>query len=153
MEAEKFQHLHVTNREIIEKMYYAFNSDWLPDADVTVPELYDHNINFEQTFDIEFMSNLYFQVNGKLPSSGLVEAMQTTNQVNSQPIASNHGCRIAAEIIKFEHLNNVTEHDRSWQLNQVCAFTDSGECLDPDNLYENVMAKLSVEFYQGPVAL
>ena len=150
---EKFQNLHVTNREIIEKMYYAFNSDWLPDAAITVADCYDYHVDFEQTFDIEFMCNLYFQVNKKSPSSSLVDAMQTTNQVNSQPIALNHGCRIAAEIIKFEHQNNFTEHDRSWQLNEICTFTDSGECLDSDNLYNNVMSKLSVEFYQGPVVL
>jgi hypothetical protein len=153
IETEKFQNLHTTNREIIEKMYYAFNSDWFPDAAITIPNLYDYNINFEQTFDIDFMCDLYFQVNKKLPSSKLVQAMQTTNQSNSQPIALNHGCRVAAEIIKFERHNNFTEHDRSWQLNEACNFTDSGECLDSDNLYNNVMSKLSVEFYQGPVVL
>lgn len=151
IEKEKFQNLHVTNREVVEKMYYAFNSDWAPDAAVTAADCYDYHIDFEQTFDTESMCNLYFQVNKKSPSSSLVEAMQTTNQVNSQPIALNHGCRIAAEIIKFEHLNNFTEHDRSWQLNKICNFTDSGECLDPDNLYDNVMSKLSIEFYQGPM--
>ena len=151
IEKEKFQNLHVTSREIIEKMYYAFNSDWSPDAAVTVADCYNYHIDFEQTFDIEFMCDLYFQVNKKSPSSSLVKAMQTTNQVNSQPIELNHGCRIAAEIIKFEHLNHFTEHDRSWQLNEICAFTDSGECLDPGNLYNNVMSKLSPEFYQGPV--
>lgn len=148
-----YQTFSITDRRIIDKMYYAFNSKWLPDAAATIPNLYDYNINFEQTFDIEFMCDLYFQVNKNLPSSALVEAMQTTNQANVQPIETNHGCRVAAEIIKFEQGNNLTEHDRSWQLNQVCAFTDSGECLDPDNLYDNVMSKLSSEFYQGPVVL
>jgi hypothetical protein len=151
IESEKFQDRQVTDREIIEKMYYAFNLEWAPDAAATIAECYDYHINFEHTFDIEFMCNLYFQVNKKSPSSSLVDAMQTTNQVNSRPIVSNHGCRIAAEIIKFEHQNNFTEHDRSWQLNEICTFTDSGECLDPDNLYDNVMSKLSVEFYQGPL--
>jgi len=50
-------------------------------------------------------------------------------------------------------MNNFIEHDRSWQLNEVCSFTDSGECLDPDNLYNNLMSKLSVDFYQGPITL
>jgi hypothetical protein len=151
IEKEKFKDRHVTDREVVEKMYYAFNSDWAPDSAITVTNCYDYNINFEQTFNIEFMSDLYYQVNKKSPSSRLVEAMHTTNQTNTQPIELNHGCRVAAEIIKFEHQNNFTEHDRSWQLNQVCTFTDSGECLDPDNLYNNVMSRLSVEFYQGPL--
>ena len=148
-----YQTLSITDRRIIDKMYYAFNSDWLPDAAATVPDLYDYNINFEQTFDIEFMSDLYFQINKNLPSSSLVEAMQTTNQANLQKMDINHGCRIAAEIIKFEQQNNFTEHDRSWRLNEICAFTDLGECLDPDNLYDNVMSKLYTEFYQGPIKL
>jgi len=153
IEPEKFQNRHMTDREIIDKMYYAFNSDWSPDAAVTVDNCYDYHIDFEQTFSIESMCDLYFQVNKKSPSSSLIDAIQTTNQINSQPMALNHGCRIAAEIIKFEHQNNFTERDRSWQLNEICSFTDSGECLDPDNLYDNVMSKLSVEFYQGPIAL
>lgn len=150
---EKFQNCHVSDRKIIEKMYYAFNFHWAPDAAVTVNDWYDYHIDFEQTFDTEFMCNLYFQVNKKSPSNRLIKAIQTTNQANFQPIALNHGCSIAAEIIKFEHMNNFIEHDRSWQLNEVCSFTDSGECLDPDNLYNNLMSKLSVDFYQGPITL
>jgi hypothetical protein len=96
---------------------------------------------------------MYFQVNKKLPSNRLIENIQTTNLANSQPIALNHGCRVAAEIIRFEHQHNFTERDRSWRLNEACNFTDSGECLDPDNLYNNVMSKLSVDFYQGPISL
>jgi hypothetical protein len=153
IEPEKFQNLHMTHREIIEKVYYAYNADWGPDSAVTVSDLYDYNINFEQTFDVEFMSGLYFQINKKLPSNRLIEAMQTTNLANSQPIALNHGCRVAAEIIRFEHQHNFTERDRSWSLNEACAFTNLGECLDPGNLYNNVMSKLSVDFYQGPISL
>jgi hypothetical protein len=148
-----FQNLHVTDRRILDKMFYSLNSDWLPDASATQHELYNYHINFEQTFDIEFMCNLYFQVNQTLPSSRLIEAIQTTNQINSPTVDQNHGCRVAAEILKFEHSNNFTEHARSWNLNQVCGFTDEGVCLDPDNLYKNVMSKLSLEYYQGPVVL
>ena len=134
-------------------MFYALNFDWLPDANATQHELYDYHINFEQTFDVEFMCNLYFQVNQTLPSSRLIEAIQTTNQINSPTINQNHSCRVAAEILKFEHTNNLTEKDRSWNLNQVCSFTDEGVCLDSTNLYNNAMAKLSPEFYQGPIVL
>jgi len=148
---ERFQNLHVTNRKILDRLYYSFSNWASDDAIARAFNLYDYNINFEQTFDVEFMCDLYFQVNKKMPSSSLIEAIQTTNQTNFQPIELNHSCKIAAEIIKFERQNNFTEDDRSWQLDQACDFTDSGECLDPDNLYNNVMSKLSVEFYQGPI--
>jgi len=148
-----FQNLHISDRRILDKVFYALNSDWLPDANATQHKLYDYHINFEQTFDIEFMCDLYFRVNRTLPSSRLIEAMQTTNQINSPLIDQNHSCRVAAEILKFEHTNNLTEQDRSWNLNQHCSFTDKGVCLDPDNLYKNIMSKLSLEFYQGPIAL
>jgi hypothetical protein len=150
---KSFKDLHITDRRILDKMYYSLNSDWLPDASITQHELYDYHINFEQTFDIEYMCNLYFQVNQHLPSSGLIEAMQTTNLVNSPVIDQNHSCRVAAEILKFEHTNNFTEQDRSWQLNSICKFTDNGVCLDPDNLYKNIISVLSPEFYQGPAQL
>jgi hypothetical protein len=148
-----FKNLHISDRRIIDKMFYSFNSDWSLDADTTQHDLYDYHINFEQTFDIEFMCNLYFQINQTLPSNRLIEAIHTTNQINFPTLDQNHGCNIAAKILKYEHTNNLTEHDRSWNLNQICSFTDEGICLDPDNLYFNVMAKLSPEFYQGPVAL
>jgi hypothetical protein len=148
-----FQDLHITDRRVLDKLFYTFNSNWISDANVTQHKLYDYHINFEQTFDIEFMCDLYFQINQTLPSSRLIEAMQTTNQINSPMVDLNHSCRVAAEIVKFEHTNNLTEQDRSWNLNQVCGFTDDGVSLDPNNLYENVMSKLSPEFYQGPVAL
>ena len=148
-----FQNLHITDRQILDKMFYALNHNWLPDVNITQHKLYDYHINFEQTFDIEYMCDLYFQINQTLPSSKLIEAMQTTNQVNSPTIDQNHSCRVAAEILRFEHTNDLTEQDRSWNLNQTCGFTDDGVCTDPENLYKNVMTKLSLEFYQGPVAL
>ena len=148
---ERFQNLHVTNRKIFDRLYYSFSNWASDDAMARVFNLYDYNINFEQTFDVEFMCDLYFQVNKKMPSSSLIEAIQTTNQANFQPIELNHSCKIAAEIVKFEYQHNFTEHNRSWRLEEIGNFTDSGECLDPDNLYNNVVSKLSVEFYQGPI--
>ena len=148
-----YQTLLDTDRQIVDKMYYEFHSSWLPDSSATLPELYNYHINFEQTYDVEFMCDLYFKINKTVPSSRLIEAMQTTNQTNLQPMDKNHGCNVAAEIIKFEYLNNFSQHDRSWNLNSTCSFTDEGTCLDPDNLYDNVMSKLSPEFYQGPVGL
>lgn len=150
---KNFQNIHFTDRRILDKMFYSLNSDWLPDAKITRNELYNYHINFEQTFDIEFMCNLYFKVNQTLPSSRLIEAIQQTNQINFPFIDQNHSCIVAAEILKYEHTYNFTEQDRSWNLNQACNFTDDGICLDPNNLYFNVMAKLSPEFYQGPIAL
>lgn len=143
-----FRTYHYTDRRILDKMYYSYR-EWMQDKHLTQKNLYNYIIQFEQTFDINFMCDLYRKINQKEPSRQLINAMHSTNQANSPELDQNHVAKVAAEIIKFESANNLTEASRQWQLNQCASFDDDGVCHDPDNLYNNIVSHLTIENYQN----
>lgn len=146
---QTYRQCHYTHKMIFDKCYYSARG-WINDQRVINTNLYDYIIPFDKTYDIEYLINLYQQVNGRIPSELLLESVNSTNLVNSPSIPKNHNARVAAAVFNFEHENNYTENHRLWLLNNVALFDfNDGQCLDPDNLFDNVTSMLSKEKYRN----
>lgn len=140
---------HYTHRYLFDKFYYS-SKMWFDDKNSTNLSLYDYIIPFENTYDINYLISLYKAFHGCDPSDKLINAAITTNQRNMPTVPDNHASRVAAEVFNFECLNEFPEQNRLWAINVAAPFDhESGECLDPDNLFNNIKQMLTKEYYSA----
>lgn len=144
----QFKKFHYTHRNLFDKFYY-FSKMCFEDEKLTDFSLYDYVVPFEKTYDIDYLTSLYYSFNGAALPAELLESIRSTNYRNLPEIPKNHAVRVAAAVFNFEQKHNYTEEDRLWAINDVAPFDhDSGECMDPDNFFDNVNGKLTVENYK-----
>lgn len=81
--------------------------------------LYDHVINFEDTFDLEKLVELYQKINGRPPTDTHVQRARQNNELNLIDIDPNHACSIAALILETEITLRLLESQRQWSIVEI----------------------------------
>ena len=78
--------------------------------------LYDIVMDFADTFDNNFMIALYKKVVGIDPTSGMIDMLVKTNELNCIPIDQNHACSILKFCLAQEQKLGLKEEHRFWSI-------------------------------------
>ena len=78
--------------------------------------LYDYVINFEDTYNLEAMINLYQKVLLSFPSDHEIQIFHNTNSINRIPLDINHSASLIKFILKQETHLGVSEQQRHWSI-------------------------------------
>ena len=81
--------------------------------------LYDYKINFADTYNIQKLIDLYYQINQQKPSDNHIDLAIQLNKMNQIELDTNHACNIAAMILETESNMNLLESDRLWSIVDV----------------------------------
>jgi hypothetical protein len=81
--------------------------------------LYDYVLNFESTFDNDYMISLYEQVNQSMPSINQIEILKANNRLNNIAIDQNHCASLIKVIFLKEKALNLKEENRFWSIVDV----------------------------------
>jgi hypothetical protein len=127
---ETFTKLTCFTQEIIE---------WDQEVDYS---LYDTVINFNDTFDNNYMIDLYKKIVGKNPTEAMIDMLVKTNELNYIPIDQNHACSILKLCLTQEHRLGLDAKHRFWSIVDVYTTTPV------DQLYDTV-SKLIVPTNYG----
>lgn len=103
--------------------------------------LYDHVINFEDTFDNSFMVEFYKKLTGIMPSQDLIDRLIKTNELNKISIAKNHACSILKLTMTQEQKLGLKEEHRFWSI------VDIYNTTPVDKLYDVVFDTIKSENY------
>jgi hypothetical protein len=103
--------------------------------------LYDYTINFSDTFDTEFMINLYNKINNQNPVADLIDVLVKTNELNNINIAKNHACSILKCIMLKELELGLKEENRFWSI------VDIYNTVPVVDLYNTVVNSIKVTNY------
>jgi hypothetical protein len=104
--------------------------------------LYDHVINFEDTFDLEKLIELYQKINRTAPSQTNISNAVHNNTLNQIELDRNHACSIAAMVLEAESKLNLLEKNRHWSIPVLYETTPLEE------LYQTIKSKITLENYQ-----
>jgi hypothetical protein len=126
---ETFTKLHHFSQEI---MSWDHNLDY---------SLYDIVINFQDTFDNNYMIDLYRKVTNTSPSSDMIKMLIDTNNLNKINIDKNHSCSILKLCFEKEHQLGLKEEHRFWSIVDVYNTTSV------NNLYDTVYKLIVPENY------
>jgi hypothetical protein len=78
--------------------------------------LYNTVLNFADTFNNEYMINLYKKVNNSDPAPVMVDTLIKTNDLNRISIDKNHACSILKLCLVQEQKLNLKEENRFWSI-------------------------------------
>lgn len=102
--------------------------------------LYDHVIDFSETFDAGSMTALYAAVNYRPPTEKMIETLSETNLMNHIPIDRNHACAVMKMIFQREQALGLVEEHRFWSIVDIYNRTPVDQISDtiyhsikPDN--------------------
>jgi hypothetical protein len=109
-------------------------------------EVYDYVINFEDTFDTEYLKDLYFKITGKPASQQAIDTLEKTNAKNQISLDKNHACSIMKLVLTQERNLNLKEKDRHWSIVEIYKNTL------PDQLYDTVSRSIVPSNYNIPCA-
>ena len=126
--------------EITNKMIESAK-DWLYHDQQIKTSYYDHVMRFSDTFDTDYMINLYRWFNGHRPAADYVRILSTCNQMNLITVPRNHSCTVAAMILEKERRLNLPEINRYWSLMEIYRTTS------PDDLYETISHAIHADNY------
>ena len=104
-------------------------------------KLYDIVVDFANTFDTEYMINLYRKIVGQLPTQEMINMLVKTNDLNQISIDKNHACSILKLCLTQEHKLGLKEEHRCWSIVDVYNTTPV------DQLYDKVMNSIKAENY------
>ena len=113
----------VTTNKILETM-----KDWRWHESQIDYSCYDTIIDFQDTYCLDFMINLYAHHNNRYPDKIEIENFEKTNELNRIIIDPNHSCSIAALIYCKERGLGLKEIDRFWSLENIY-HTSEVSCL------------------------
>ena len=105
--------------------------------------LYHYAINFEDTFDLEKLIDLYEKINGVTPSQTNINLAVRNNTINQIELDVNHACSIAAMVLETESKLNLLEKNRHWSIPVLYETTPVAE------LYQTVKSMITLEHYQS----
>ena len=126
--------------ETFSKLYVFAKECWSQEQGLDY-RLYNYVINFEDTFDIDKLIELYNQVNGHNPSKKFVEQAVQNNKLNQIDIDPNHAASIAALLLETETRLNLQERHRRWSITELYANTS------PTDLYTTIQSTLCSQNY------
>ena len=124
----------------VEKLLEAVKGWWYHDMQVDYT-LYDKIINFNDTYNTDYMIELFFWYNNKHPSAEQIEVLVQTNKLSNPEIDCNHSTSIAAMITEKEYSQGFKEIERYWSLKNIY------ETSDVQKLYETVYNAIVPENY------
>ena len=108
--------------ETVYKIHEAFKN-WEHHADQIDHSLYDFVLHFEDTYDLEIMTDLYQKIRKIPPSAQEIDAFKATSQLNRPKLDPNNGCVLAALIHLREKKLGLKEIDRFWSLSEIMMHT------------------------------
>jgi hypothetical protein len=103
--------------------------------------LYDIVLDFSDTFDNQFMIDLYKQVVGIDPSDDMIDMLIKTNDLNNLVIDKNHACSILKLCVKQEQQLGLKEEHRFWSI------VDIYNSIPVDRLYDTVLSSIVPKNY------
>jgi hypothetical protein len=103
--------------------------------------LYDHTINFNDTFNTERMIDLYKQINYQFPAEELVDILIKTNKLNNISIDKNHACSILKLTFLKELQLGLKEEHRFWSIVDIYNNTPV------DKLYNKISESIDIKNY------
>lgn len=89
---------------------------WLQHDQQIDNDLYDIVIRFEDTFDINILTELYVKIHNRPPADTSLAVIDRINHMNDPWLDPNHACSISAMVLKQEHEMGVEESDRFWSM-------------------------------------
>lgn len=93
---------------------------------------YDIVLDFVDTFNNDYMIELYKNVVGTDPTNSMIDMLIKTNELNSIPIDQNHACSIVKLCLEQEQKLGLKEEHRFWSIVDVYNTTPVNQ------LYETV---------------
>lgn len=126
---DTFSKLTVFSKEIFE---------WDSELDYS---LYDHVLDFKDTFDTAFMKQLYTTITGHAASESSINVLEDTNKINQIPIDKNHACSVLKLILTTEHQLGLEEEHRFWSI------TDIYNTVKIEDLYDTVRTSITPKNY------
>lgn len=103
--------------------------------------LYDIVLDFADTFDNEYLINLYKQVVGTKPTHDMIDTLINTNNLNQIHIDKNHACSILKLCLTQEQKLGLKEIHRFWSI------VDTYNSTPVDQLYDTVSQSIVPENY------
>jgi len=103
--------------------------------------LYDIVLNFADTFNYNFMIDLYKKVVGISPTQDMIDTLIKTNELNCIPIDKNHACSIVKLCFTQEQHLGLKEEHRFWSI------VDIYNSTPVDQLYNTVLQSIVPENY------
>jgi hypothetical protein len=101
--------------------------------------LYDIVFNFADTFDNNFMIDLYKKVVGADPTQHMITMLIKTNNLNQIPIDQNHACSILKLCFTQEHKLELKEEHRFWSIVDVYNSTPVDQLYD--TVFQSIVPK------------
>ena len=102
---------------------------------------YNYTINFEDTYDIQLLTDLYREIHAKLPSKKSIDILEQTNKLNDPILDKNHACSVASMVLERENQFNLKERDRFWSLPVLYQITPV------DQIYDTILSCISPSNY------
>ncbi len=103
--------------------------------------LYDHVLDFKNTFDSAFMKQLYTTITGHVASESSIKILEDTNKINQIQIDKNHACSILKLILTMEHQLELKEEHRFWSI------VDIYNTIKIEDLYDTVRTSITPKNY------
>lgn len=105
--------------------------------------LYDYVISFDDTFDLDKLIDLYYQVNNRYPTDQQIALAVRNNTINQLQLDPNHACSIASMVLETESTMNLLEENRFWSIPVLYSTTAT------ENLYQVIKSNIVPENYQN----
>jgi hypothetical protein len=104
--------------------------------------LYNTVLNFADTFNNDYMIDLYKKVNGADPTPSMIDVLIKTNDLNRISIDKNHACSILKLCLIQEQKLNLKEENRFWSIVDIYNNTLV------DQLYDTVYRTIDSKNYR-----
>jgi hypothetical protein len=112
--------------------------DWDSELDYS---LYDIVLNFSDTFNHDYMIDLYKKVVGIDPTQDMIDMLIKTNELNNIAIDKNHACSILKLTLMKEQQLGLKEEHRFWSI------VDAYNSTPVDQLYDTVLKLIAPSNY------
>lgn len=103
--------------------------------------LYDYVLNFNDTFDCDYMKMLYKDIVGISATEHMIDLLKHTNQLNQLVIDCNHASSIVKLVLTKEYQLNLKEENRFWSIVNIYNTTPV------EKLYDTVLEAIKPENY------
>lgn len=104
-------------------------------------KIYDYVINFEDTYNLDLMIDLYYQIWKKYPEKNTIEILDQTNDLNNPVLDKNHACMVSAMVLEKENQLGLKEDQRFW------SFPDLYQTVPESQLYDTILSHITPENY------
>ena len=120
------------------------NFDWDSQLDYSH---YTHVINFEDTFDINCMIDLYKNLNNSMPSRTEIDMLHLTTELNNIAIDQNHASSIVRLTVEKEAQLALKQQHRFWSIVDLYNTVPISELYDA---VDRAITPANYGIYLGP---